>query len=105
MTINFQNVKKDQVGNFVECSYDNCFIYSDLPYECDSIMHYYDTAFNTGGKLLALDFFSGLGIRSFPLWLFALSLYLLFKKEQWERRYLLDLKVKSDGSDWLFMKK
>ena len=65
MTINFQNVKKDQVGNFVECSYDNCFIYSDLPYECDSIMHYYDTAFNTGGKLLALDFFQG--------WEFALS--------------------------------
>lgn len=41
-----ENIADGMHDSFEKCT--TCNIYKDLPYECNSIMHYYDTLFSKG---------------------------------------------------------
>ncbi len=58
MDIVWENIDdRDSYHNFDKCETEICQIYDDIPYECDSIMHYHDTAFSKDGKVFIAGMF------------------------------------------------
>ncbi len=59
MDIVWENIDdRDSYHNFDKCETEICQIYDDIPYECDSIMHYHDTAFSKDGKVFITRMFA-----------------------------------------------
>jgi hypothetical protein len=52
---------RDSYHNFDKCETEICQIFDDIPYECDSIMHYHDTAFSKDGKVFITGMFCANG--------------------------------------------
>ena len=57
----WDNIEGKFKSQYEMCSSEHCKLYKELPYECDSIMHYFDGLFGYKGKFL----YSNLSSKSF----------------------------------------